>query len=170
MKTCLKIGGHNVGQTDPHWWTGGRGLLNRSKMRFWHAGLSTPISSHSEDARNWRPYNNQTMRRRFIAIFSLLFIVSVGLFAFGQVEGIASSLAEPNAITSSLGGSSDQDVDLSEHGHDQGLADNQAELPEQMLFRATQIASAHRVPSPAALTPPAETNPALDGLRRPPRA
>lgn len=112
------------------------------------------------------------MRRWFIAIFSLLFFASVGLFAFSPIEASASSPSAPTELTdhSSLILNSDQEVGFDDEDYGHGAADSQIELPEQMQHSAVHMFATHLAPSPAAMPLPAVKAPTLDGLRRPPRA
>ena len=121
------------------------------------------------------PYNTSTMRRWLIAIFSLLFILSVSPFALDQIQAGSSTspLVKFDHGQSSIVESfdhSNHEAGLPRQEHDQGLADYQIELPEQMLFTANSLATEHSAPSPAARPLRADMNPTLDGLRRPPRA
>ena len=112
------------------------------------------------------------MCRWFIALFSLLFYASVGLFAFSPIEVSASSPSVPTVLAehSSLILSLDQEVDFDDESYGHGAADSQIELPEQMQHSAVCMLPTHHAPSPAAMPLPAVKAPLLDGLRRPPRA
>lgn len=116
-------------------------------------------------------YNPGTMRRWFTAIFALLFVVSVGLFAFDQADAGISTPAAHEMTQAAVPDPVDpaHEDDLLGHAPNHGLTDSQPELPELMHLDVVAITMAHVLGTPAAPLVRPITLPMLNGLKRPPR-
>ncbi len=109
------------------------------------------------------------MRRWFITIFTLHFFLSVGFFAFGQVDTYVPS--HDQAIAALVGDAHHpiQKNDLLGAAPDHGLTDSQPDLPEFItpVIRPALTVLAQLAPDDVRwvrLLPPT-----LEGLQRPPR-
>ncbi len=110
------------------------------------------------------------MRRWLIAIFTLHFFVSVGLFTFGafsadMAHDVAALSQEAQAATPKS-----PFLDRLDTTPDHGLTDAQPDLPEVIpepfaLLQAEQVLVGPRPP-----TPWKRVEPTLAGLQRPPKA
>lgn len=111
------------------------------------------------------------MSRRLIALFALHFFLSVGFFAFGHTQvGVAAPLPNGESVTLAHLADVGHEGDLLGSAPDHGLTDSQPDLPEQMQLVLWALATGHPLPTPSAPLLRPHAPPALDGLRRPPRA
>lgn len=111
------------------------------------------------------------MRRWLIATFALHFFLSIGLFAFGQIDVDIPAEHTSHAAAVHLDpAAAAHDGDLLGDAPDHGLTDAQPELPEQMQLDVVVLAPVQHLSTPTAPLIRAISPLALDGLRRPPRA
>lgn len=126
-------------------------------------------------------YNFPTMLRWFIAVFTLHFLLSVGVSAFGKASALEPLLQGPHAAASciledalptldvSVSSGTDDPQALAETAHEHALADDQQDLPDDLSLR---VRPAH---SRVALYPPLRPDdarppsPAPDVPHKPPR-
>lgn len=127
-----------------------------------------------------RPYNLTTMPRWLIAVFTLHFLLSVGVSAFGKTpevglpqqvgtpavqsvfvhEGFVDTKAEPAPAV--------QKTSVDAHGH--GLADAHQDLPDDQSIRRVLASPRHTLFHCPAQTAVAHPSPALKKQPKPPRA